>query len=73
MEAPNFWNDRENAQRIIDACNAEKYWVESWENLNVQVGDLDVLFELACEEDDAESLSEVAAELPDSRCCFRRA
>ena len=60
MEAPNFWNDRENAQRIIDACNAEKYWVDSWENLNAQASDLDVLFELACEEDDAESLSEVA-------------
>ena len=65
MEAPDFWNDRENAQQIIDACNAEKYWVESWESLNAQAEDLDVLFQLASEEDDDESLSEVAAELPD--------
>ena len=64
MGAPNFWDDRETAQRVIDACNAEKYWVDHWEELDGQVGDLDVLFELAREEGDAESLSEVAAELP---------
>ena len=64
MGTPNFWNDRETAQQIIDACNAEKHWVDRWEELDGQVGDLDVLFELACEEGDAESLSEVAAELP---------
>ena len=64
MEAPNFWNDQEKAQQTIDACNREKRWVDGWKDLDGQVGDLDVLFELAQEENDAESLSEVAAELP---------
>lgn len=65
MGTPNFWDDRETAQQVIDACNAEKHWVDRWEELDGQVGDLDVLFELAREEGDAESLAEVAAELPE--------
>jgi peptide chain release factor 2 len=64
MEAPTFWNDQEKAQKTIDACNREKRWVDGWGDLDRQVSDLDVLFELAQEEKDAESLSEVAAELP---------
>ena len=63
MEAPNFWNDQETAQKMIDACNREKRWVEGWGDLDRQISDLDVLLELAQEEEDAESLAEVAAEL----------
>jgi hypothetical protein len=32
MESPDFWNNRDNAQQIIDACNAE--------NTGLKVGEI---------------------------------
>ena len=63
MEAPEFWNDQEKAQQTIDAANGEKRWVEGWDGLNDRLSDLEVLFELAQEEDDADALGEVGREV----------
>jgi len=63
MEAPGFWNDQEKAQEIIDAANSEKRWVTGWEDLNERLSDLEVLFEMAQEEEDADALIEVGHEM----------
>jgi peptide chain release factor 2 len=63
MEAPEFWNDQETAQKTIDAANTEKRWVEGWEALQGRLSDLEVLYELALEEDDADALIEVGREV----------
>jgi len=63
MESPDFWNDQEKAQRTIDGVNGEKQWVDGWESLDAQLGDLEVLFEMAQEEGDNEALNEVGQEV----------
>ena len=65
MEAPDFWNDQEKAHRTIGKVNAHKAWVEGWAGLDEQLSDLEVLFELAQEEADAGTLSEVDGSLGD--------
>lgn len=56
---PDFWNDQERAQSILQAISSKKKTVEEWETLNRQREDLAVLFQLAEEEDDAKTLKEV--------------
>lgn len=63
MNASDFWEDRETAQRTIEKVNRHKRWVEIWQRLEDQWSDLRVLYELAVEEDDAEAMAEVEAEL----------
>jgi peptide chain release factor 2 len=63
MEAPSFWNDQETAQKTIDAVNVEKRWVDGWGSLEERLSDLEVLYELAHEENDADALSEVGREI----------
>lgn len=63
MESPDFWNDQEAAQKTIDAVNAEKQWVEGWEALDTRLSDLEVLYELAQEEDDQDTFGEVGREV----------
>lgn len=63
MENPDFWNDQEAAQKTIDAANTEKRWVEGWESLEASLSDVEVLYEMAQEEEDAEALQEVKNEV----------
>lgn len=63
MEAPEFWNDQEKAQKTIDATNGEKRWVDGWDSLGGRLSDLEVLYEMAQEEDDAEALGEIGREV----------
>ncbi len=63
MEQPDFWDDQEAARRVIDDLRVEKEMVDGWAGLDRQLSDADELYELAKEEEDAETLEEVAAEL----------
>ena len=63
MERPDFWDDQEKARETIDEANINKEWVQSWSELDSGLSDLGVLYELAQEEDDAETLAEVEREL----------
>jgi peptide chain release factor 2 len=63
MGAAGFWNDQEGAQRTIDAANTEKRWVEGWKSLDARLSDLDLLFEMARDEEDEDALGEVKHEL----------
>lgn len=63
MEAPDFWNDQESAQKTIDAVNGEKRWVDGWDDLNTRLSDLEVLYELSQEEGDDDTLEEVGREV----------
>jgi peptide chain release factor 2 len=57
MAAPDFWDDNERAQKLIAETNAVKSVVDDFEALNKEYEDLQVLAELAEEEDD-ESMAE---------------
>ncbi|MBN1351590.1 peptide chain release factor 2 [candidate division KSB1 bacterium] len=60
---PNFWNDRDKAQDILKKINARKYWIDEWDKLSRQMDDIDILIELAEEEDDPEIESEIEKNL----------
>jgi len=54
---PGFWNDRESAEAVMTELNREKKRFEPWEKLKSDMEELNVLFQLAQEEND-ESLED---------------
>ncbi len=42
---PNFWNDPEEAEKIVKSIKAKKIWTDRFEKLYTQLGDLEVLYE----------------------------
>ena len=58
MSAPDFWDDQANAQAIINESNALKHKVEQLEKLFDQYEEIEVMLELALEEEDESLISE---------------
>jgi len=58
-----FWENQERAQEILKEINSRKIWVEAWQKLEHQTNDIEVLLELAGEEEDPETLKEVENDL----------
>ncbi len=52
MSEPDFWNDREAAQRTLQDIGALKAHVERWERVRADAEDVAVLLELGLEEGD---------------------
>ncbi len=63
MEAPDFWSDIENANKVTKAAKPIKAKITSAEKLLSAIGDLDVLAEMVEEEQDEELLAELNGEL----------
>ncbi|MFV9510538.1 peptide chain release factor 2 [Tepidibacillus sp. LV47] len=59
MAQPNFWDDNEAAQKVISEINALKELTEQMNNLEQQYEDLQVMFELALEEQDETMLADI--------------
>ncbi len=59
MTSPGFWDDQNAAQTVINEANGLKGFVNSFESIINQHEDLEVTFELAKEENDAELLEEL--------------
>ncbi|MFC1538259.1 peptide chain release factor 2 [Candidatus Latescibacterota bacterium] len=62
-EAPNFWNDRNTAQSVIDKITIREKPISLFKSIESALDDSKVLFELAEEEDDENALNEVSASL----------
>jgi len=60
MAAPDFWNDPDAAQQVLKRQKSLKREIEQWERVHRQWEDLEVLVELAAEEDDETALAEAA-------------
>ncbi|KPK89889.1 MAG: peptide chain release factor 2 [Deltaproteobacteria bacterium SM23_61] len=60
---PNFWDDNEGAQKILKQRTALRSEVELWEELKAEMEEARGYFELAKEENDEETLKDVAAKL----------
>ncbi len=60
MAAPDFWDDNEKAQKIIGELNAIKSVVDQFQALNNEYEDLDVMAQLADEENDEDMAAELA-------------
>ncbi|WP_155906960.1 peptide chain release factor 2 [Lunatimonas lonarensis] len=52
---PDFWNDPEEAEKIMKQIQARKAWTSSFESLETHLGDLDVLYEFYNAEEVSES------------------
>lgn len=63
MQQPNFWDDQQAAQAVINETNGLKDMVERFQTLEEQYENLEVSYELVKEEDDEELRSELEAEL----------
>ncbi|MFS0836305.1 peptide chain release factor 2 [Paenibacillus sp. 1P03SA] len=60
MAAPDFWDDNEKAQKIIGELNAIKSVVDQFQGLNNEYEDLEVMAQLADEENDEDMAAELA-------------
>jgi len=58
---PDFWNDAENAQKVLKARMVMEKDVNAWESLERQARDIRELIELGAEEADEATLAEVGA------------
>ena len=61
--APDLWNDPESAQKVTSKLSHLQSELERVEKMHARIDDLEVLVELATEEDDADSLAEAQSEL----------
>ncbi|MBS0013988.1 MAG: peptide chain release factor 2 [Desulfobacterales bacterium] len=59
LAAEDFWNDPDNAKKILQERSRLSQRMERWQNLYKEIEDCGVLLELAEEEDDPSSLAEV--------------
>jgi len=62
MQEADFWNDQENAQKILQKTKQLKEKVARFENLSSKIDDLEVLIELSDAEDDLSTLGEISSE-----------
>lgn len=62
MQEGDFWNDQENAQKILQKTKQLKEKVARFEDLSSKVDDLEVLIELSDAEDDLSTLGEISSE-----------
>ncbi len=62
MSKPDFWNDKDNAQKKTAEVSSLKARIEPFRKLADRVEDFDVLVELAKDEGDAQSAEEVRSE-----------
>jgi len=60
MAAPEFWEDQEKAQKVLQESKALKGQVETLQNLEKRLEDLQVLLELAEEEKDESLIPELS-------------
>ena len=65
--SPGFWNDSKKAEKTMSELRSLKNRVEPWENLIVELGDLEALYELAEESKDDSFVPEIEAHLASAR------
>ncbi len=60
MSAPDFWDDKETAQKIVGEVGAHRRVLEPFKALESKIDDFEVMLELSESEDDGEGLLEEA-------------
>jgi len=62
-QAPDFWDDAQKAQKLMQEASSLKDWVATWVSAQQSVGDVEALAELAEEAKDETMESDMVAEL----------
>ena len=63
MAQPGFWDDPKEAQKVAAEASRLREQVSDWQALRQRAEDLQVLFQLAVEEQDGETAAEAVREL----------
>jgi peptide chain release factor 2 len=63
MGSPAFWDDQQEAQKVVREASLLKQRIESWNAVRAELEDAEVLFELAEEDDDDQAWQEVSEAL----------
>jgi peptide chain release factor 2 len=63
MGSPEFWSDQDEAQKVVREASLLKQRIESWSAVSVEQEEVEILLELAEEEDDDQAWQEVAEAL----------
>ncbi|MFC4557514.1 peptide chain release factor 2 [Virgibacillus kekensis] len=63
MTSPDFWDNQQEAQKVINESNGLKSYVDKFEELNETVENLKVSYELVQEENDEELYAELENEI----------
>ncbi|MGE7603979.1 peptide chain release factor 2 [Peribacillus sp. NPDC097675] len=63
MTHPDFWNDQQKAQGVINETNALKEQVDQLSELNASYENLDLTYELVKEENDEDLMAELVEEI----------
>lgn len=66
-QAPDFWDDAQKAQKMMQEAATLKEWVAAWEAAVQSVGDVEALIELAEEASDESMESDIISELDRSQ------
>jgi peptide chain release factor 2 len=60
--APDFWNDTQNAQKVMKDLTARQAELAKWQGIQARLRDTRELFEMAAAEDSSDVIQEVASE-----------
>lgn len=61
MEAPDFWNDQTNAQKISQKVARLENFIKNWENIKTELKDFEELLEISSEKELPELETEILA------------
>lgn len=64
MSQADFWDDQNTARQVTQEATRIKKRLDDWQAMDSALSDVEVLLELASEEDDIETQQELADELP---------
>jgi len=70
MEAPDLWDDHEKAQALMKKRGAVLHKIESWENLENKLQDVQTLRDLILETEDESSVKDLTTELEEVENAF---
>jgi peptide chain release factor 2 len=62
-QEPDFWNDNEAAQKVMQEISRRKEWTDAWHAASSQGDDVQALIELAAEAEDESMEAEISGEL----------
>ncbi len=62
-QSAGFWDNQKEAQKVMREISSRKEWVEQFEKLESKAGDLEVLLEMAEEEQDEATVQECRSEI----------
>lgn len=70
MTLPDFWDDQQNAQKIMSELNSLKEVIEQMKELDIQYEDIEVMYQLAVDEDEESFFKDIDKSLRNLKTKF---